>query len=158
MTQSILHTGKILRQLVIGQVQGIPEELFDVQPEGFNNTIRWNAGHIVYWMDTYSTLGLGAASQIPESIKILFNSGTQPSDWTLSPPSKEELIDHLSVQLHRISEISPGELDELLKPPFEMGPFRFETAGELYNFAFFHEAIHLGTISSQLKVIQHMQS
>ena len=64
MTQSIINTGKVLHQVVIGTLQGVTEGDFDKQPEGFNNTIRWNVGHMIYWMDKYSTLSFGSPSAI----------------------------------------------------------------------------------------------
>ncbi|UQZ85060.1 DinB superfamily protein [Paenibacillus konkukensis] len=79
MTQSIINTGKVLRQIVIGQLQGIAEAKLDIQPEGFSNTIRWNVGHTVYWMDKYCTLALGAPTAIPAQYESLFGSGTKPS-------------------------------------------------------------------------------
>ncbi|MCP1309261.1 DinB family protein [Paenibacillus tyrfis] len=154
MTQSIIHTSQVLRQVVIGQVQGISEAQFDVQPAGFNNTIRWNIGHMIYWMDKYSTLSFGSLSAIPEHYETLFGSGTKPSNWTIAPPSKDELLQGLTAQLSRLSEVTPEMLDNVLEAPFVMGPFQFSTAGELFNFALIHEAIHLGTITSQLKTIQ----
>lgn len=155
MAQSIVNTGKILRQIVIGQLQGVSEAQLDIQPEGFNNTIRWNIGHMVYWMDKYSMLSLGYPSEIPSQYETLFGSGTKPSNWTATPPSKEELTQLLAAQLSRLSELEPELLDQKLQSPFELGPFQFITAGELFNFALMHEAIHLGVISSQLKLIQY---
>ncbi|QAY67550.1 DinB family protein [Paenibacillus protaetiae] len=151
MAQSIVNTGKVLRQIVIGQIQSISEAQFDIQPKGFNNTIRWNAGHIIYWMDQYITLSFGLPSAIPAPYGTLFNSGTKPADWTIAPPSKEQLVDMLAEQLARLSELPADGLDKALRTPFEMGPFRFNTAGELFNFALMHEAIHLGVISSLMK-------
>lgn len=66
---------------------------------------------------------------------------------------QEELLEQLTAQLSRLSEISPGMLEARLASPYVMGPFRFETAGELFNFALMHESIHLGVITSQLKTI-----
>ncbi|QHT60822.1 DinB family protein [Paenibacillus lycopersici] len=154
MAQSIIHTGKVLRQIVIGQLQGVTDAQFDIQPEGFNNTIRWNAGHMIYWMDKYAALSFGSPTAIPARYETLFNSGTKPSDWTIAPPTKEELIQIMTAQLSRLAELNPELLDEQLQSPFEMGPFQFRTAGELFNFALLHEAIHLGIISSQLRVIR----
>ncbi|QRG70367.1 DinB family protein [Brevibacillus choshinensis] len=154
MSQSVIHTSKVLRQIVIGQVQAISDEQFDVQPNGFNNTIRWNVGHMIYWMDQFSTLCFDSPSFIPDHYQSLFNSGTKPSSWTIAPPSKEELLQFLSMQLSRFSELTPEILDAPLKSPFVMGPFHFDTAGELFNFALVHEGIHLGTVSSQLKAMQ----
>ncbi|WNQ14032.1 DinB family protein [Paenibacillus aurantius] len=155
MSEMIINTVKIVRPVVLQQVQGIPEERFDVQPAGFNNTIRWNVGHMIYWMQEYSALSFGFPSTIPDSYAALFNSGTKPSDWTMAPPSKEEMIDLLTAQLSRLSELTPEMLSQKLSTPYAMGPFLFHTAGELFNFALIHEAIHLGTISSQLKVLSH---
>jgi len=154
MSQSVIHTSKVLRQVVIGQVQAISEEQLDVQPKGFNNTIRWNVGHLVYWLDKYSTLCFDYPSSIPDQYEALFNTGTKPSSWTIAPPSKEELLQLLTMQLSRLSELTPEMLNAPLKSPYVMGPFQFDTAGELFNFALVHEGIHLGTVSSQLKAMQ----
>ncbi|WP_123042848.1 DinB family protein [Cohnella candidum] len=152
MANSIINTGKVLRQIVIGQLQSVSEDQLDFQSTHFNNTIRWNAGHIVYWMDKYAALSFGFPSTIPSRYESLFGSGTKPSDWTAAPPSKEELSEMLTAQLSRLSELTPEMLDRNLQSPFTMGPFQFTTSGELFNFALMHEAIHLGVISSQLKV------
>lgn len=154
MSQTVIHTGKVLRQVVIGQVQAISEEQFDVQPKGFNNTVRWNVGHMIFWMDQYATLCFDSPSMIPDQYEALFHSGTKPSSWTIAPPSKEELLQLLTMQLTRLSELTPEMLNEPLKSPYVMGPFQFDTAAELFNFALVHEGIHLGTISSQLKAMQ----
>ena len=154
MTQSIIRTGNVLRSIVIGQLQEVSESQMDIQPEGFRNTVRWNIGHIVYWMDKYVSLSFDSPSAIPLQYEALFNSGTKPSDWTETPPSKEELIGMLTVQLSRLAELTPEMLERKLPSPYEMGPFSFVTAGELFNFALMHEAIHLGVISSQLKLVK----
>lgn len=66
---------------------------------------------------------------------------------------QEELLEQLTAQLSSLSEISPGMLEARPASPYVMGPFRFETAGELFNFALMHESIHLGVMTSQLKTI-----
>ncbi|NIK70369.1 DinB family protein [Paenibacillus sp. BK720] len=153
MTQSIINTGKMLHQIVIGKLQGVTEGYYDKQPEGFNNTIRWNVGHIIFWMDKYCSLSFGTPSSIPSSYGELFNSGTSPLDWTMVPPSTEELAELLTAQFSRLSELTPEMLEKKLSAPYVFGPFQFDTAGELFNFALIHEAIHLGTISGQLQVL-----
>jgi hypothetical protein len=154
MSQAIIHTSKVLRQVVIGQVQALSEEQLDIQSKGFNNTIRWNIGHMIYWMDQYATLCFDSPSAIPDHYEALFNTGTKPSSWTMAPPTKKELLQLLTAQLSRLSELTPEMLNATLKSPYVMGPFQFDTSGELFNFAQVHEAIHLGTISSQLKAMQ----
>ncbi|WP_021881127.1 DinB family protein [Paenibacillus sp. P22] len=151
MSQPVLHTSQVLRQIAIGHIQAIDESLFDRQPAGFNNTIRWNVGHIVYWLDRYASMSFGLPSSVPDSYGTLFSSGTKPADWEMTPPSKEELVGMLGTQLDGLSELTGAMLEQQLDSPFIMGSFRFDTAGELFNFALVHEAIHLGTITSLLK-------
>jgi hypothetical protein len=154
MANSIITSGNVLHQIVIGQLQGVSEDQFDIQAKGFNNTIRWNVGHMVYWMDKYSALSFFLPPSIPIHYESLFGSGTKPSEWTITPPSKEELIELLMAQLSRISELRPDMLDKKLQSPYIMGPFQFISSGELFNFSLMHEAMHLGIISSQLKAMQ----
>ncbi|MGE5702606.1 MAG: DinB family protein [Clostridia bacterium] len=155
MSTDSIQTAKSVRQITLHHIQSIPEELFDVQPQAFNNTIRWNVGHIVASIDAFFSLGMTYATNFPETYKSLFSPGTKPADWTVTPPTKDELVHYLAVQLDSLSTISPDVLNEQLKSPFEMGPLRFETVGEIFNFAFIHEAMHLSTIGSLVKVIKH---
>ena len=78
MSEMIINTATTARQVLQQQVQAIPEELFDIQPAGFNNTIRWNVGHMIYWMDKYSPLIFDSTPIVPDSYETLFNSGTKP--------------------------------------------------------------------------------
>ncbi|GGD59587.1 DinB family protein [Paenibacillus nasutitermitis] len=154
MSTIIITTAQTVRQLVLQQVQAIPEELYDIKPDAFNNTIRWNIGHIIFWMDSYMSQCFHNSSDIPETYTALFNSGTKPAEWTTAPPSKEELIGELSRQLSAFSEISPDRLNKPLDTPLHMGPLTFNLAGELFNFAIVHETMHFTTCGSLFKVIQ----
>ncbi|QRG65328.1 DinB family protein [Brevibacillus choshinensis] len=155
MSQSMIRTAVSVRQLVLHQIQSIPEDLFDKQPPQFANTIRWNVGHIAVGLDYFLSLGLPVSSSSPDHFAAFFQSGTKPSDWTATPPSKEELVQCLSAQLANLSELPPALLEHNLESPIEMGPLRFETAGEVFNFAFIHETMHFSTITSLLKVLQY---
>ena len=157
MSQNIINTAKSVRQIALHLVQSIPEELYDIQPKQFNNTIRWNVGHTVFCVNHFLSIGFPFHPNLPESFKVLFNTGTSPNNWTVTPPSKQELIQYLSDQHDNLSGISSSMLEQHLKSPIQVGPLQFNTIGELCNFAFIHEAMHIGTISSLLKVIQYQQ-
>jgi len=154
MSQASIQTAITARQLVIGSTQAIPEEIYDMTPAGFNNTIRWNVGHIATMLNWFLSAGPALNTKLPESYVGLFMSGTKPADWTAAPPSKEELIQYLSLQLDDLSRFNHESLIMPLDVPFEMGPLKFATAGEVFNFAFIHEAVHLGVISSLVKALQ----
>jgi len=154
MSQASIQTAVTARQLVIGSIQAIPEEIYDITPAGFNNTIRWNIGHIATMLQWFLAAGTALDTKLPDSYVGLFVTGTKPADWSSAPPSKEELVQSLSAQLHELSNMDAELLNRPLAVPFEMGPLKFETAEELFNFAFIHEALHLGVISSFVKAIQ----
>lgn len=154
MSQASIQTAKTAHQLVIGSLQAIQEEIYDIRPAGFNNTIRWNAGHVVTMLNWFLSAGPVLNTKLPESYPGLFMTGTKPSDWTVAPPSKEELIQCLTAQLDDLFNVDVESLNMSLNAPFEMGPLKLETAGELFNFAFIHEAVHLGIISSLVKAVQ----
>lgn len=153
MSQAILNTAKMVRQNVLQQIESIPEEFFDIQLEPFGNTIRWNVGHMIYTM----SLGLRYPTDLPEHYRELFQRGTRPADWSVTPPAKQELVQYLTQQLYFLSEVSPGTLEKTLKTPLEIGSFTLCTVGEMYNFFVIHETIHHTLISSIWKMIRHQQ-
>ncbi|WP_409342763.1 DinB family protein [Paenibacillus sp. MBLB4367] len=158
MSQTTIKTAITVRQMVIRLIDAIPEELFDVQPAAFNNTIRWNLGHIVTCLDGLLSKGLPFNSELPESYPALFGTKTRPSEWTVTPPSKEELVQYLNRQVAGLSAVSPSALEEKLQTPINLGPITFETAGELFAFTTIHETMHSSAISALLRVIKHEQA
>lgn len=154
MSEAIIQTAKVVRTLGIQQIGAIPEECFDIQPAAFSNTIRWNVGHMATSLAFFLSKGLPFNSRLPENYAALFQSGTRPSEWQMTPPTKAELIHRLSAQLVAIDEISPSALDRRLDPAVAFGPLRFKSVGEVVNFAVIHETIHLTTIGNLFKVIQ----
>lgn len=158
MSQAIINTAVTVRQMVIRQIDAIPEEIYDVQPAAFNNTIRWNLGHIVTCLDGLMSKGLPFNSGLPENYGALFGTGTKPADWTDTPPSKAELVQYLNQQVAGLAAVSPAVLEEKLQTPIQLGPLKFETAGELFNFSIVHETMHSSAISALAKVVKHEQA
>ncbi|WP_221568672.1 DinB family protein [Alkalihalobacillus sp. TS-13] len=157
MSNELFSTAKSVREMVIQQVILIPEEMFDVQPDQFNNTIRWNVGHIAFSNEYLLSLGVPLKSTLPDHFTPLFNTGTKPSEWSQKPPTKEELIHYLTEQLSSLPQIPPNIFDQQMDPPVELGPLKFKTFGEVFNFATVHETIHLTTISCLLRVLQYQK-
>ncbi|MCM3236538.1 DinB family protein [Heyndrickxia oleronia] len=158
MSNVLLSSAVSIRRSLIQQVQSIPEELFDVIPEPFNNSIRWNIGHIILTHNYFLSLGQPNKSSLPENYIQLFKPGSKPSDWIEVPPTKDELVKELSNQLSNLSGIASSTFDKHLDTPVEIGPLKLSTFDEVFNFATIHEATHLTTISCLLKVLQYQKS
>ncbi|MBP1156412.1 MULTISPECIES: DinB family protein [unclassified Paenibacillus] len=150
-----LHTEKVVRQITIAKIEAISEEFFDVQPPQFNNTIRWNLGHIVSATDGLIFQRISQTSHLPEGFADLFRGGTKPADWTTTPPTKAELIELLKSQVHILEETFANRLGEKLPEPLQIRDLSFSTVEEVINFASMHETMHSTIVSDMLKIIQH---
>src|SRR5699024_3104903 len=80
----------------------INEEIWNRQHENWQNTIRWNAGHIYAEAEGF----LHDADHDYEIVNPdwldLFLDGTRPSEWPENVPSKEDIIEALVEQEKRI--------------------------------------------------------
>ncbi|MCR8635361.1 DinB family protein [Paenibacillus radicis (ex Xue et al. 2023)] len=155
MSQAIIQTALSARQLVLGSVQQIPEDWYDIQPDAFPNNIRWNIGHMITMMNWFLTDIEGYQFELPDTYSSIFMTGTKPEDWAAAPPSKDELLEQLTRQFNAIEKVPADVLNQELRSPFLMGPLEFKSAGEVFNFAIVHEGVHLGMISGLAKVIIH---
>lgn len=150
MSQLLFSNIELTRSFFIKHVDGIQEDLANIQPEGFNNNILWHIGHI---LTTTESLVFGfpkKSNHLPANYMELFARGTKPADWQGGVPTISVLSSQLKEQLTRLKEIPAEKLNVKLKEPF-LGQ---ETFGELVNFALFHENLHLGHIQAMKRVIE----
>jgi len=158
MSDQIMSTLNIARQMTLGKIEGISEDLFPVQPPQFNNTIAWNLGHIAATFDGLVFRAITGSGRLPQEFIAMFKGGTRPSEWTQTPPSKAELIEILKQQINEANEHLAGKMDQVLETPLQIRHFKLETAGDVIGFATIHEMMHNTTIVDLLKVINHQNS
>lgn len=139
----------LTRGSVLKTIEEISPEIVDVQPEGFNNTIRWHIGHIVTSAEQI-LLGYPQTTNLPANYLGMFGYGTKPADWTGDIPSVEELANQLKEQQNRLLEIPEKRLTEKLEEPF----LGMETVGEIVSLTLFHESNHLGQIEAMKRMIE----
>lgn len=156
MEQTILHHMDTVRGITIKSLEKIPEEIADIVPEGFNNNIRWNLGHIAFVQERLIYNVLGEKMNLPDEYEEFFSPGTKPADWKGTPPTFLEISTILTEQVARIKEFVPSRFSEKLPTPFtnRMG-ITFYTLGETLLFSFYHEAMHMETIKRIYKTISN---
>ncbi len=144
----IFKQASFYRSMTLMNVRHVTEEMADQLPEGFNNTIRWNMGHILYVQDALLTSALGRESYLPESYAKLFAPGTKPSQWNNEEvPDLKTLYRALKSQEETLKDALAGRLSEEAVQPFCIGEWiEMPTIGEIYNFSLFHEGMHVSTI------------
>lgn len=149
----ILNQLNFTRIYTQGRLQSINEEQWDIQPEGFNNTIRWNVGHIFTSMESFIQNAVPTYEPVHPEWIPLFKGGTNPTDWTVEPPKNEELLSALADQPARVKEALAGKLDQKLSEAINIGKFHEMTTIEaVVEFAVWHEGIHAGIIFALNKV------
>lgn len=143
------------RYLTLALLDSLDEEAADIIPSGFNNSIRWHLGHIYVSTENIALRFAGVDPQVSNEYKDLFEGGTKPGEWKLSPPSLSELKQYLSTQPERIKESLQGKLDKEIAIPFSIpGIVEFNTIAETLNFALYHEGQHTGFIKALIKAIK----
>ncbi|SEB43088.1 DinB family protein [Paenibacillus sp. GP183] len=152
-SQVVLHTAQLVRLTLISRVEEISEDLFDVQPSPFNNTIRWNIGHIIATLDRIVFNRVFQTSMLPAGFSDYYKNGTKPSDWANIPHSKDELLGLLKQQFSDLTEKCTDKLDEPLPEPVQIRVHTFSTVAELIGYAFVHETVHSTTIANYNKLV-----
>ncbi|MET3729489.1 putative damage-inducible protein DinB [Fictibacillus halophilus] len=151
MNQLTFQNFELARSIFLKQVDGIDTSAADIQPDGFNNNIRWHIGHVLTTAEYFMFGFPEHSSNLPKQYVELFNRGTSPADWKGEVPTLKELKQQLEEQLVRIKAIPAERLNEKLEKPV----FNLTTFGELVNFTVFHETNHLGQMHAIKRVIEN---
>lgn len=135
------------REGIVKTLEGVSPEMANVIPDGFNNHIHWQVGHILYAGELYLFPG---KELLPAEYATFFNTGSKPREWTEGVPSLETLLAEFKEQHVRIHDIhDEAFVDKLTKPLMGM-----ETFGEIAAMIADHEAMHLGQIQSLKRAVQ----
>lgn len=138
---------ELTRTNLFKTIEEASEEILDVQPKGYKNTIHWNIGHI---LTTAEKFLFGPNGKFPAEYNELFGYGSKPADWKGNVPTVATLLEQLKEQLPRIKEIPEERFQEKLPEPI-LGR---NTYGELAALALYHETFHYGQIYAMKRFLQ----
>lgn len=141
---------KSYREYVLFLLEDISESSADIIPIGFNNNVRWNAGHIYLDQFLWIEFLTKEKTQVPDEFRTWFGYGTSPLNFTKETPSLEELKKLLKSQPDQIKELYGHRLEEEF-PATEMGMFTIE---QVLIRTIFHEGMHLQTIIDIKKLLK----
>ncbi|WP_409271642.1 DinB family protein [Neobacillus sp. SCS-31] len=147
--EQLFEQMKLWRNWTVELLRTIPKEVVDEIPNGFNNNIRWNVGHILVGWDHTMFPSVNEERRLPMSYHLMFPRGSKPEVWTEQPPSMDELITLLEEQPILIEKACKGHLDKPLKEPF----LGLKTVGDMLVFHMNHENLHMGTIKSMKQIL-----
>lgn len=141
----------LARNGLLGFVNKLDEKIVDIQPDHFNNTLRWHTGHVLV---TTESLLFGFPKQsenIPEAYHALFATGTKPADWEVEAPSLTDLVKYLEEQHERVNGLSDAFFAETL--PYTLPFGNFKTYDDIFAMILQHEAEHLGQMKAMHRIV-----
>ncbi|MDO7486948.1 DinB family protein [Peribacillus frigoritolerans] len=146
---------RFVRDNTIGHVAEINDEISLSIPEGFNNNIKWNLGHIYVVQEIFAFHFIGEEMKIPDQFTELFSPGTKPSDWAEEVPPIHELILLLENQVRRIEQALRFRMKEDVEQPYTTSTgLTLSTVEEFLSFCLYHEGMHFDAIKSIKRIIQ----
>lgn len=147
---------RFIRESTIRQLAELDEEASVIIPQGFNNHIKWNAGHIYVVQEKFAFQLVGEKTAMPGHFAELFAPGTKPADWgELEPPPMRELIRLLEEQVDRIEYSLPSRLKEAVEPPYTTSTgFTLSAVEQLLSFCLYHEGMHFHAIKVYNRLLQ----
>lgn len=123
-------------------------------PEGFNNNILWNLGHIYVIHENLIFKVSGEGTVMPEGFVEHFAPKTSPKDWGHSVPSFETVVEKLKEQAERMANAFNGKLDVTIPKALQFKTFENTTNGDLLHFGMVHEAMHATTVKLYNQLLQ----
>ncbi|PGS55430.1 DinB family protein [Bacillus sp. AFS041924] len=147
MAEAIFEQLRFTRAYTLRALSSISKEVVDVIPAGFNNNIRWNAGHVLGAYEQLLYTNTGETGQLSKDFIDFFKGGTKPSDWQEEPPAYEEIITLLEQQVEQVISTYEGRLDEVIPKEMKLGSFEIKTVRDMISFNIFHEGLHTGLIN-----------
>lgn len=132
----------------------IDKYLWDEQPGGYPNTVRWNAGHVYITAEDFlHDADRDYKITHPEWLN-LFLDGTSPSDWNEGDiPSIEEIIEALKEQEVRIYHFFQNKLTNKASVTRDINGTLLNTVESSLQFVTWHEGIHLGFTNGINKIL-----
>jgi hypothetical protein len=150
--QGALSLLRPTRKNIIRTLRHLSAEQLNTIPEGFNNNLIWNAGHVIATMEllTYGLSGMKTPSG--RDFIDRYRKGSRPEG-----PVDQAAIDQILKQLEVGVEQLSADVPELETADFRQYETSYGVAlsklGDAMTFNNMHEAMHLGTMLAMRKLV-----
>lgn len=136
-------------------IEGLTDEQLNKIPEGFNNNIAWNFGHIIVTQQLLCNVRIGLKNSINQSLTDRFRKGSKPEQ----PVTNEELAlfkNELTAQIDQLQkDLASGSFEgrqyEQLVTSYGV---TINTIEDAVHYLATHDALHYGYALAQLKQVK----
>ncbi|WP_379971325.1 DinB family protein [Ectobacillus sp. sgz5001026] len=156
MSHYIFKQLQFVRKNTIRSVENLYEEASLYIPQGFNNNIKWNLGHIYVVQERFAFHFTGEKMNMPDHFMKQFGPGSKPTDWDEQVPTLRQLIALLQDQIVRIEQVLEPRITEAVKEPYTTSSgITLSSVAEFLSFSMYHEGMHFDAIKSIKRLIEH---
>lgn len=150
--ETTFKTWKTSRNLFLTLLESYNLDQLNHIPQGFNNNLIWNIGHVIVAQQGLVYKGAGLPAHLPDEMFGRYGIGTKPE----APVSADEYIALKSLLMDLIpqteSDYFSGKFISYHERTTKTG-FHLSSVEDALVFNNFHEGLHMGYIMSIRKFI-----
>lgn len=141
------------RERFLELIEGLTIEQLNTTPEGFNNNIIWNFGHIVVAATGLSYVRTGIQPDMEVPYQKLFGKGTRPVE-VINQETINALKQLLLSSITQIKKDAEAGVFDQMKP-YSTATYGYEMADfhEVLTCILAHDNLHYGYAKAQLKQV-----
>lgn len=148
MSSFLLDQLHFIRKNTLKLVSGLSEEQSEIIPEGLNNHIKWNLGHIYFVHERNAFYFLKEDWIMPESYPSLFGPGTKPENGQRMEVELSEIVSLLENQIDRFEARLKNRMQEKTPESYTTSTgMHMTTIEEFMGCNLYHEGMHKEKIS-----------
>ncbi|MDO6801221.1 DinB family protein [Wenyingzhuangia sp. 1_MG-2023] len=141
------------RALILRLIENFSLEQINQIPEGFNNNIGWNVGHLVVTQQLLCYKFSGLENGVSEEMISKYRKGTDPKEQVIEE-REWDLIKKLFLELPNSTEEDYGKGVFVSYNEYETSVgVVLDSVEKSIDFNNFHEGIHLGAILALRKLV-----
>ncbi|SMO74307.1 DinB family protein [Gracilimonas mengyeensis] len=150
--KSTLRTWETGRKLFLEFFDNYSLDQLNKVPDGFNNNLIWNIGHVIVAQQALIYLQSGLDGYLPSQLYKLYKPGTKPAK-----PVTQEEANELKKLLIDLVNKTTDDLDQGLfktyKERMTGTGFYLSSLEDAFEFNNYHEGLHLGYMKSIEKFV-----
>lgn len=150
--ESIFKAWKTSRKLYLEYFKKYTLEQLNIIPNGLNNNLIWNIGHIIVAQQALIYKGSGLNGHIPVELYGLYKPGTKPTGLTTKSEVEELKVLLISMIKKTEDDFHKGNFDTYNERMTGTG-FHLSSLMDAFEFNNYHEGLHLGYMMSIRKFV-----
>ena len=141
-----------LRELFSQYFENYSLEQLNTIPDGFNNNLVWNIGHVIVSQQSLVYKGSGVPAPVDEALFALYARGTKPERDNTQAEANELKRLLFSLTEKTEEDYNNGIFKTYYARTSEMG-FALDSVEDAIAFNNHHESMHLGIMMQMRKFI-----